>query len=114
MNILVHFSFITYFPLSIMKTRNTSYTINYQLGDYEVAWVDAEVGKTDDDTLSLLPPSKPAAPHKSVFLGDLKLSDFKQFLASKGVPVSFRVKIMHAFLVIFFAFFVHIAVANYS
>uniref|UniRef100_A0A7N0RI13 Cleavage and polyadenylation specificity factor subunit 2 n=1 Tax=Kalanchoe fedtschenkoi TaxID=63787 RepID=A0A7N0RI13_KALFE len=60
-----------------------------KLGDYEVAWVDAEVGKTENDTLSLLPPSKPAPPHKSVFLGDLKLSDFKQFLASKGVPAEF-------------------------
>ncbi|CAM8964805.1 unnamed protein product [Rhodiola kirilowii] len=60
-----------------------------KLGDYEVAWVDAEVGKTESDMLSLLPPSKPAPPHKSVFLGDLKLSDFKQFLASKGVPVEF-------------------------
>lgn len=37
--------------------------------------------------LSLLPLSTPAPPHKSVFLGDLKMADFKQFLASKGVQV---------------------------
>ena len=58
-----------------------------QLGDYEVAWVDAEVGKTEGGMLSLLPLSTPAPPHKSVFVGDIKMADFKQFLASKGVPV---------------------------
>nr|GMD95802.1 cleavage and polyadenylation specificity factor subunit 2 [Ipomoea batatas] len=60
-----------------------------KLGDYEVAWVDAEVGKTDTGMLSLLPLSDPAPPHKTVLVGDLKLSDFKQFLASKGVQVEF-------------------------
>ncbi|KAG9441265.1 hypothetical protein H6P81_017119 [Aristolochia fimbriata] len=59
-----------------------------KLGDYEVAWVDAEVGKTDG-VLSLLPLSTPAPPHRSVLVGDLKLADFKQFLASKGVQVEF-------------------------
>lgn len=58
-----------------------------QLGDYEIAWVDAEVGKTENDMLSLLPISTPAPPHKSVVVGDLKMADFKQFLASKGVKV---------------------------
>ncbi|THG15525.1 hypothetical protein TEA_012046 [Camellia sinensis var. sinensis] len=60
-----------------------------QLGDYEIAWVDAEVGKTESDMLSLLPLSTPAPPHKSVFVGDIKMADFKQFLASKGVQVEF-------------------------
>ncbi|GFZ15350.1 cleavage and polyadenylation specificity factor 100 [Actinidia rufa] len=60
-----------------------------KLGDYEVAWVDAEVGKTEGGMLSLLPLSTPAPPHKSVFVGDIKMADFKQFLASKGVPVEF-------------------------
>ncbi|PSR93452.1 Cleavage and polyadenylation specificity factor subunit like [Actinidia chinensis var. chinensis] len=60
-----------------------------KLGDYEVAWVDAEVGKTDGGMLSLLPLSTPAPPHKSVFVGDIKMADFKQFLASNGVPVEF-------------------------
>ncbi|CAK7337311.1 unnamed protein product [Dovyalis caffra] len=60
-----------------------------KLGDYEVAWVDAEVGKTENDMLSLLPLSSPPPPHKSVLVGDLKMADFKQFLASKGVQVEF-------------------------
>ncbi|KHG29898.1 Cleavage and polyadenylation specificity factor subunit 2 -like protein [Gossypium arboreum] len=60
-----------------------------KLGDYEIAWVDAEVGKTENDMLSLLPISTPAPPHKSVVVGDLKMADFKQFLASKGVKVEF-------------------------
>lgn len=57
------------------------------MGDYEIAWVDAEVGKTENDMLSLLPVSAAAPPHKSVLVGDLKLADFKQFLSSKGVQV---------------------------
>ncbi|XP_022764729.1 cleavage and polyadenylation specificity factor subunit 2-like isoform X2 [Durio zibethinus] len=60
-----------------------------KLGDYEIAWIDAEVGKTENDLLSLLPISTPAPPHKSVVVGDLKMADFKQFLASKGVKVEF-------------------------
>lgn len=60
-----------------------------KLGDYEIAWVDAEVGKTEDDTLSVLPISTPPPPHNSVFVGDLKLADFKHFLASKGIQVEF-------------------------
>ncbi|CAH9121693.1 unnamed protein product [Cuscuta epithymum] len=60
-----------------------------KLGDYEIAWVDAEVGKTETGVLSLLPLSHPAPPHKTVLVGDLKLSDFKQFLASKGMQVEF-------------------------
>lgn len=62
-------------------------SIQLQLGDYEVAWVDAEVGKAENDTLSLLPVSGATPPHKSVLVGDLKLADFKQFLSSKGVQV---------------------------
>ncbi|KAK4350851.1 hypothetical protein RND71_030164 [Anisodus tanguticus] len=60
-----------------------------KLGDYEIAWVDAEVGKTEKDMFSLLPLSGPAPPHKTVLVGDIKMSDFKQFLASKGVQVEF-------------------------
>lgn len=60
-----------------------------KLGDYEIAWVDAEVGKTENDMFSLLPLSGPAPPHKTVLVGDIKMSDFKQFLASKGVQVEF-------------------------
>ncbi|XP_037491492.1 cleavage and polyadenylation specificity factor subunit 2 isoform X2 [Jatropha curcas] len=60
-----------------------------KLGDYEIAWVDAEVGKTENEMLSLLPISTSPPPHKSVLVGDLKMADFKQFLASKGVQVEF-------------------------
>lgn len=60
-----------------------------KLGDNEIAWVDAEVGKTESDMLSLLPFSTPALPHKSVLVGDIKMPDFKQFLESKGVQVEF-------------------------
>ncbi|XP_054818655.1 cleavage and polyadenylation specificity factor subunit 2 isoform X1 [Prosopis cineraria] len=60
-----------------------------KLGDYEIAWVDAEVGKTENGMLSLLPLSAATPPHKSVLVGDLKLADFKQFLSAKGVQVEF-------------------------
>lgn len=60
-----------------------------KLGDYEIAWVDAEVGKTETEMLSLLPLSTPAPPHKSVLVGDIKMADFKQFLASKGISAEF-------------------------
>ncbi|XP_077241875.1 cleavage and polyadenylation specificity factor 100 [Tasmannia lanceolata] len=71
-----------------LSERLMSNVLFKKLGDYEIAWVDAEVGKTDD-MLSLLPLSTPPPPHKSVLVGDLKLADFKQFLASKGVQVEF-------------------------
>lgn len=60
-----------------------------KLGEYEIAWVDAEAGKTENDMLSHLPVSGAPHPHKSVLVGDLKLADFKQFLSTKGVPVEF-------------------------
>ncbi|CAL1408288.1 unnamed protein product [Linum trigynum] len=62
-----------------------------KLGEYEVAWIDAVAGKTENhDMLSLLPTvSTPPPRHKSVLVGDLKMADLKQFLASKGVQVEF-------------------------
>ncbi|KAG6422572.1 hypothetical protein SASPL_119149 [Salvia splendens] len=60
-----------------------------KLGDFEVAWVDAEVGKAENGTLSLLPLSTPPPPHKTVLVGDIKMADFKQFLASQGIQVEF-------------------------
>ncbi|RWV98056.1 hypothetical protein GW17_00039119 [Ensete ventricosum] len=66
----------------------TSDLCAYKLGDNEIAWVDAEVGKTND-MLTLLPLSSAPPTHKSVLIGDLKLADFKQFLASQGVQVEF-------------------------
>lgn len=49
--------------------------------------------KTENGSISsLLPlsttPHTPP-PHKSVLVGDLKMADFKQFLAGKGVQVEF-------------------------
>ncbi|XP_062120405.1 cleavage and polyadenylation specificity factor subunit 2 [Humulus lupulus] len=61
-----------------------------KLGEYEIAWVDSDVGKTENDTLSLLPLSTaPPPPHKSVLVGDLKMANFKQFLADNGVQAEF-------------------------
>lgn len=65
-----------------------------KLGDYEIAWIDSEVEKTENGSISsLLPlsttPHTPPPPHKSVLVGDLKMADFKQFLAGKGVQVEF-------------------------
>ncbi|CAN1296294.1 Cleavage and polyadenylation specificity factor subunit 2, partial [Linum perenne] len=60
-----------------------------KMGEYEVAWIDAQVGKTENDMLSLLPVSTTPPPHKSVLVGDLKMADLKQFLAGKGVQVEF-------------------------
>ncbi|MQM07767.1 hypothetical protein Taro_040619 [Colocasia esculenta] len=59
-----------------------------KLGDYEIAWVDGQVNESDGK-LSLLPLSTAPQPHKSVLVGDLKLADFKQLLASKGIQVEF-------------------------
>ncbi|XP_024982381.1 cleavage and polyadenylation specificity factor subunit 2 isoform X1 [Cynara cardunculus var. scolymus] len=60
-----------------------------KLGDYEIAWIDSEVEKTESGMLSSLPLSTTAPPHKSVLVGDLKMADFKQFLAGKGIQVEF-------------------------
>ncbi|CAL9759692.1 cleavage and polyadenylation specificity factor subunit 2-like [Musa acuminata AAA Group] len=71
-----------------LSERLMSNVLLKKLGDYEIAWVDAEVGKTND-MLTLLPLSSAPPTHKSVLIGDLKLADFKQFLASQGVQVEF-------------------------
>lgn len=73
-------------------------TFLFQLGDYEIAWVDAEVGKTENGMLSLLPISTPAPPHKSVLVGDLKMADLKPFLSSKGIQVLFFLNLWNTFL----------------
>ncbi|XP_031484063.1 cleavage and polyadenylation specificity factor subunit 2 [Nymphaea colorata] len=69
-----------------LSERVMSNVLFKKLGEYEIAWIDGEVGKVDD-MLSLLPLSSAAPPHKSVLVGDLKLADFKHFLSSKGVSV---------------------------
>ncbi|XP_062000164.1 cleavage and polyadenylation specificity factor subunit 2 isoform X2 [Rosa rugosa] len=60
-----------------------------KLGENEIAWFDSDVGKTEDEMLTLLPCSTPAPPHKPILVGDLKMADFKQFLADNGVQVEF-------------------------
>ncbi|CAN6461689.1 unnamed protein product [Victoria cruziana] len=69
-----------------LSERVMSNVLFKKLGEYEVAWIDGEVGKVDD-MLSLLPLSAAAPPHNSVLVGDLKLADFKHFLSGKGVSV---------------------------
>ncbi|KAK3129391.1 hypothetical protein QOZ80_6BG0478820 [Eleusine coracana subsp. coracana] len=71
-----------------LSEKLMSNIISKKLGEHEIAWLDAEVGK-EDEKLILLPPSSPPPPHKSVLVGDLKLADFKQFLANKGWQVEF-------------------------
>lgn len=79
--------------LSAYKARLTerlmSNVLFRKLGDYELTWVDGEVGSQEDDVLPLLPHSGIPPPHKAVFVGDLKLADFKQLLANKGVQAEF-------------------------
>ncbi|KAL6906173.1 hypothetical protein ACP4OV_003774 [Aristida adscensionis] len=71
-----------------LSEKLMSNIISKKLGEHEIAWVDAKVGKADEK-LILLPPSSTPPPHKSVLVGDLKLADFKQFLANKGWQVEF-------------------------
>ncbi|KAF2550987.1 hypothetical protein F2Q68_00036818 [Brassica cretica] len=72
-----------------LSEKLMSNVIFKKLGDSEVAWVDSEVGKTESEKRCLQPMASAAAPHKPVLVGDLKMQDFKQFLASKGVQVEF-------------------------
>ncbi|OWM78238.1 hypothetical protein CDL15_Pgr015057 [Punica granatum] len=60
-------------------------TCAYKLGDYEIAWFDAEVGKAENEMLFLLPLSNPPPLPKSVLVGDLKMDDYEEYLASKGI-----------------------------
>uniref|UniRef100_A0A0A9DB54 Cleavage and polyadenylation specificity factor subunit 2 n=1 Tax=Arundo donax TaxID=35708 RepID=A0A0A9DB54_ARUDO len=71
-----------------LSEKLMSNIISKKLGEHEIAWVDAEVGK-EDEKLILLPPSSTPPPHQSVLVGDLKLADFKQFLENKGLQVEF-------------------------
>ncbi|XP_072976478.1 cleavage and polyadenylation specificity factor subunit 2 isoform X2 [Typha angustifolia] len=71
-----------------LSERLMSNVLFKKLGEYEISWVDAEIGKTND-MLTLLPLTSKPPTHKSVLVGDLKLADLKQFLANKGVQVEF-------------------------
>ncbi|GAQ90662.1 Cleavage and polyadenylation specificity factor 2 [Klebsormidium nitens] len=80
-----------------------------KMGDYEVGWVDSQVGppETQEQTteygaveksqlLPLLPLRGGDAPgHKAVLVGEVKLSDFRQVLASAGVPARFADGALH-------------------
>lgn len=62
----------------------------FQLGEYEVAYVTGQVGEMRDKVLPLLPrrQSGEGVPHRqSVFVGDLKLSEFKGMLKHHNVEV---------------------------
>lgn len=52
-----------------------------------MAWVDGEIGSQESEGMLPLLPSETPPPHKSVFVGDLRLADFKQLLATKGIQV---------------------------
>lgn len=52
-----------------------------------MAWVDGEIGSQESEGMLPLLPSETPPPHKSVFVGDLRLADFKQLLASRGIQV---------------------------
>ncbi|KAJ7523061.1 hypothetical protein O6H91_18G035900 [Diphasiastrum complanatum] len=79
--------------LSAYKVRLTerlmSGVLFRKLGDYELVWIDGEVGSQEDDMLPLLPFVGTPPPHKAVFVGDLRLADFKQLLATKGIQAEF-------------------------
>eukprot|EP01018_Ginkgo_biloba_P008179 Gb_28458 [translate_table: standard] len=70
-----------------LSERLMSNVLFRKLGDYELEWIDGEVGSKEDDMLPLLPLSTDPPPHKAVLVGDLRLADFKQLLASKGLQV---------------------------
>lgn len=72
-----------------LSERLMSNIIFKKLGENEIAWFDSDVGKAEDEMLSLLPCSTPAPPHKPILVGDLKMANFKQFLADNGVQVEF-------------------------
>ncbi|TVU10576.1 hypothetical protein EJB05_44117 [Eragrostis curvula] len=60
-----------------LSEKLMSNIISKKLGEHEIAWLDAEVGK-EDEKLILLPPSSPPPP-----------INFKQFLENKGWQVEF-------------------------
>ncbi|XP_024532304.1 cleavage and polyadenylation specificity factor subunit 2 isoform X1 [Selaginella moellendorffii] len=72
-----------------LTERIMSSVLFRKLGDYELAWVDGEIGQNEEDLLPLLPLDGTPPPHKTVFVGDLRLADFKQLLATKGIQAEF-------------------------
>lgn len=72
-----------------LTERLMSSVLFRKLGDYEVAWIDGEIGSQESEGMLPLLPSETPPPHKSVFVGDLRLADFKQLLATKGIQAEF-------------------------
>lgn len=72
-----------------LSERLMSNVLFKKLGDYELAWIDGEVGNKEEEMLPLIPLSTDPPPHKAVLVGDLRLADFKQLLASKGIQAEF-------------------------
>ncbi|CAL4993750.1 unnamed protein product [Urochloa decumbens] len=66
----------------------TSHIMPRKIGELEIAWLDAEVEK-EDENLILNPPSSTPPPRRPVLVGDLKLADLKQFLEYNGLQVEF-------------------------
>ncbi|CAL4981339.1 unnamed protein product [Urochloa decumbens] len=66
----------------------TSHIMPRKIGELEIAWLDAEVEK-EDENLILNPPSSTPPPRRPVLVGDPKLTDFKQFLEYNGLQVEF-------------------------
>ncbi|CAO2152167.1 unnamed protein product [Urochloa humidicola] len=65
-----------------------SHIMPRKIGEHEIAWLDAEVEK-EDENLILNPPSSTPPLRRPVLVGDLKLADFKQFLEHNGLQVEF-------------------------
>lgn len=81
--------FRTKFPVDRIG-KSIFATLCLQLGEYEVAYVTGEVGETKDKVLPLLPRRQSGegdAHRRSVFVGDLKLSEFRGMLKHHNVEV---------------------------
>ncbi|CAO2141490.1 unnamed protein product [Urochloa humidicola] len=71
-----------------LSENSLSHIMPRKIGEHEIAWLDAEVEK-EDENLILNPPSSTPPPHRPVLVGDLKLAEFKQFLEHNGLQVEF-------------------------
>jgi cleavage and polyadenylation specificity factor subunit 2 len=71
-----------------MKLRDALFEkLNFRkLGEYDISWVDGQVSFDGEDNLPMLNPlpSSAIVGHSPVFLGDVKLSNFKRILEKAG------------------------------
>lgn len=65
-----------------------------------MAWVDGVIGSQESEGMLPLLPSETPPPHKSVFVGDLRLADFKQLLATKGIQVELFVLFKFKYIIL--------------